>query len=417
MKKKFLIIGSLAFFHFLARAQPAKDSAQEKISKTEIELVYNHYIQDGNNSAVTGGIGTEKLTVYGPAINIKNTSGKHSLAFDLGTDIISSASTDKIDFVTSSASKRDARYHLNTTYERALLKHNISVFGGLGFSIESDYFSIASKLGLSKEDKKHLRSFSAQFQIFNDDLRWGRINIEYFRPVTLIYPSELRYKEWYNTYKRNSYNFKLGFTQAINKKNVLGLFPEMAYQQGLLATPFHRIYFTDSTESVEQLPGKRFKAALAFRLNSFAGGNIIFKNTINGYADNFGILAFSIENETALKLKPELTLLPNARFYMQKGSPYFAEYREHKSDEEFYTSDFDLSAFQTYNIGIGLKYSPFKYLGKRLAFNTSLFRYNYMYRSNNLSAHIFSLVLQTEYDKKKNAPRKDVKDIYKQLKY
>jgi hypothetical protein len=403
MKKKFLIIGSLAFFHFFAKAQPAKDSAQEKISKTEIELVYNHYMQDGQNSAVTGGIGTEKLTVYGPMLNIKNSAGKHSLAFNAGTDIITSASTDKIDFVTSSASKRDARYYLNTTYEKTLVKQNLAVYGGLGFSIESDYFSIASKIGLSKEDKKHLRSYSAQFQVFNDDLRWGRINIDYFRPVTLIYPSELRFKEWYNTTKRNSYNLKLGFTQVLNKRNVLGLFPEMAYQQGLLATPFHRIYFTDSTESVEQLPDKRFKGALALRLNSFVGGNIILKNTINGYADNFGIAAFSIENETALKLKPYLTLLPNARFYMQKASPYFAGYREHKSDEEFYTSDFDLSAFQTYNIGIGLKYSPFKYLGKKLAFNTSVFRYNYMYRSNNLSAHIFSLVLQTEYYKKKNA--------------
>ena len=109
MKKKIIIVSSLSFLQFFAHAQQVKDSAIQKINKTAIELVYNHYLQDGNNSAVTGGVGTEELTVYGPSINIKNTYSKSNLSFNLGADIISSASTDNIDFVVSSASAKDAR--------------------------------------------------------------------------------------------------------------------------------------------------------------------------------------------------------------------------------------------------------------------------------------------------------------------
>jgi hypothetical protein len=395
MKKRYLIIGSLAFMQFMANAQASRDSTKYKPNKTEIELVYNHYIQDGNKSAVTGGIGTEQLTVYGPALNLENSFGKNTLTFNLGADIISSASLDNIDFVKSSASKVSRRGYLIGNYSRQFEKQNLNINGGLGLSIESAYFSVSSNLGFTKSDKDKLRTYSAQLLIFNDDLRWGRLSAQYWRPVKLIYPVELRYKEWYDVFKRNSYNLKLGLTQIVNTRNTLAIFPEFSYQQGLLATPYHRIYFSDGTEAVEQLPKERYKGALALRLNTFVGGNVIFKNTIDGYTDNFGIEAFSFENETALKLKHFLTLLPNFRIYTQKGSRYFAPYKEHKTTETYYTSDYDLSSFQTYNIGIGFKYSPQEYLTKRFLFNDLIIRYNYLHRTNNLNAHIISLIIQT----------------------
>ncbi len=400
MKRKYLIIGALALSHFSGRAQVPVDTLKEKINKTEIELVYSHYIQDGNNSAVTGGIGTEKLTVYGPGLSIKKTIGNNSVAINAGADIITSASTDNIDYVMSSASRTDERIYLNTTFTHVFEKQNLSIYGGTGFSIESDYFSVGSKAGLIKEDKSRLRSYSVQVLLFNDDLRWGRLNPDYFRPVKLIYPVELRYKEWYDGHRRNSVNFKMGFTQILNKRNIIGIFPEIAFQEGLLATPFHRIYFSDGTEAVEQLPKRRWKEALALRLNSFAGGRVVLKNTVNSYADNFGILAFSLENETAIKLRHDLILLPNARFYSQTASAYFAPYSIHRSDEKYYTSDFDLSKMQTYNAGIGLKFFPYKYIKKRMIFNGMIFRYNFLYTSYNLTAHIFSVVFQTEFHKK-----------------
>jgi hypothetical protein len=408
MRKKYLIIGSLVFSHLFAIGQVSPDTLKEKISFTEIELVYNHYIQDGNNSAVTGGIGTEKLTVYGPGLTIRKTLVKNnSVALNTGVDIITSASTDNIDYVMSSASRTDTRTYANVIWEHTFEKPGLSVYGGLGFSIESDYFSIGTEIGVRKENKMKLRSYSVQFQMYNDDLRWGRENGNYLRPVKLIYPVELRFKEWYDNYRRNSYNLKLDFTQALNQRNIIGIYPEITYQEGLLSTPFHRIYFSDSTKAVEQLPEQRWKGALALRLNSFTGGKLILKNIINCYADNFGILAFSVENETAIKIKHDLYILPNVRIYSQTSSTYFAPHGTHKSNEKYYTSDFDLSQLQTYNAGIGIKFNPFKYINKRLIFNEMLIRYNFLCRSNNLTAHIISFVIQTGFHKKSSLSQSD----------
>lgn len=397
MKKISLIIGSLAFFQYFAFGQQAieKKSSEEKLKKTEIELVYNHYIQDGNNSAVTGGTGTEELKVYGPSLSIKRYSGKNKFTTKLGADIISSASTDNIDFVVSSASRLDARAYANVELSRAYEEKNLEVYGGLGMSIESDYLSIASKIGISKQDSSKLRTYAAQFQYFNDDLRWGRVNA-WIKELRLVYPSELRYQEWYNEYRRQSFNLKLGFSQIINKKNIVGIYPEFTYQKGLLATPFHRVYFADGGLGVEQLPGNRFKGALALKWNSFVKGNVILKNSFGLYADNFGVQAFSIANETVIKLSPIVSVLPNLRFYSQDGSPYFAGFNQHNSQETYFTSDYDFSTLSSYQAGMGMRYSPGDYLSKRFKFNSVLLRYSYYYRDNGLTAHIFSLAFRSE---------------------
>lgn len=399
MKKRYLLLGGLALIPSFVNSQPGNTTFADKVNKTQVDVVYNHYVQDGNNSAVTGGIGTEKLTVYGPSITINKIWTKNSFKFNFGSDIISSASTDKIDFVMSSASAVDARTYVNGVVEHQFEGSGISLYGGIGMSIESDYFSIGNQLGFVKDDKNNLAQYSVEFKMYNDDLRWGRLNGEEV-PLQLVYPEELRYKEWYDHYRRNSFNLKLGYTKAINKRSVVGIFPVISLQNGLLATPFHRIYFSDGTEAVEQLPDQRIKGSVALKLNHFSGGNIILKNTLNSYIDNFGITGFSVENETAIKLNPIWTLLPNARFYIQQGSQYFSPYEQNDPASEFYSSDYDLSSFQTFNLGMGFKFAPYGPMGEDAQFNTMIFRYNFMKRTDGLNAHIFSLSIQVEWDKK-----------------
>jgi hypothetical protein len=395
MKRKWLIIGSLACMQYFCLAQQAKDTEKFKPGKTEIELVYNHYIQDGNHSAVTGGNGTEELIVYGPSLSFKHSKGKNELSFNAGTDVISSASTGKIDFVVSSASVLDSRFYFKANYARQFEPNNFKINGGIGSSIESDYFSIHGHIGFTKNDKDNLRTFSVQFHFFDDDLRWGRINPDYYKPVKLIYPQELRDREWFDRYKRNSYHLNFAFTRILNKRNVLGFFPEFTLQKGLLSTPFHRVYFSDSTLLVENLPNHRYKGALAIRLNSFAGGMLIFKNSIDTYCDNFGILALSVENETAIKVKPFFSLLPNFKISTQKASKYFKHYREHEIGEPFYTSDHDLASATIYQAGIGFKYQTQSYQSKKSRSTIFILRYTYFFRTDFLKAHILSLVINT----------------------
>lgn len=389
----------MRFFAFTQAPNSSKEQSK-KINKTQINIVYNHYEQEGDNSAVTGGTGTERLTVYGPSLSLKKQWTNNAFSLKFGSDIISSASTDNIDSIVSSASAMDARTYIDASYEHDFKKKNLSIFGGVSGSIESDYFSIGNRLGLVKENKKKLSTYSLELNTYFDDLRWGRLDEGEWRPQKLIYPQELRDREWFDHYKRFSANLKLGYTKVINKRTILGVFPTFSFQQGLLSTPFHRVYFSDGSLSVEQLPDKRFKTTIALRSNHFVKGNIILKNTINPYVDNFGILGVAIENETALKLNAIWTLLPNARFYIQRESKYFAPFESHDPLSNYFTSDYDLSSIRTYNFGLGVKYAPFSKLGKRMHFNLMTLRYNFMYRSNGLYAHILSLSIQLERDKK-----------------
>ncbi len=403
MVKRYIIIGALIFAAFHLKSQES-DSIFKKqtINKTEIDFLYSHYIQDGNNSAITGGIGTEKLIVYAPGIILKSTfKEKNSIIVKAGADVISSASTDKIDFNVSSASILDTRTHLDVGYSRGFKNERLIISGGSGFSIESDYTSIPLNLGLIYTGKNQMRTYSVDILAFIDDLRWGRLSPDYKRPVRLIYPEELRPREWFNIHNRYSYNFKFGFTQVINKRNLLGIYPAFIYQHGLLSTPFHRVYFNNGDLKVENLPHQRIKGILGFKLNSFVGGNTILKNELDFYADDFGILGLAIANETVFKLNSIVSIAPFIRLYFQKSSKYFAPYREHSIEQDFYTSDYDLSKFNTYKAGINLRYAPFKYLSKKFAFNELQLRYSLTYRTNNLTAHIISFFINTSFESKK----------------
>src|SRR5579862_1696736 len=216
---------------FSSKAQVQDSSFQKKnLAKSDIEVVFSYYNQNGNHSAITGGIGTEKLSVYAPDINYSHTyKSADVLQINGGADVITSASLDNIDFVVSSASRHDVRTHINAGYSKHFSALNTDLELGTGASIESVYFSIPVSLTLNYVEPSAMRTYQFAFEAFFDDLRWGMLSPDHFHPVKLIYPVELRYKNWFNIYRRYSYNFKNAFTQVLNKRMILGLYPEVAY--------------------------------------------------------------------------------------------------------------------------------------------------------------------------------------------
>ena len=389
MNKKYLVIGGMIILTYLKKAK-AQDTSGVKVNLTEVEVVYGHYMQDGNHSAVTGGEGTEELTVYSPKVSVKKIKSRANYGFNAGVDIITSASTDKIDFVNSSASLHDARTYTDVFYGLMNKKENFSFNIGTGISFESDYLSTNAKAGVVFENEKKLRTYSADLKFYFDDLRWGRLSKGFFHPVGLIYPKELRNEEWFDTYRRNSYNLTLGLIQVISKRNILGLFSETALQKGLLATPFNRVYFEDGTVAVEHLPMQRWKEGVSLKWNHFLGGRTILKNQLNGYLDNFGIHSISLENETAVKITPFVLVKTNFRVYTQSASKYFQPFEQHQLSAKYFTSDFDLSTVQSYRLGLGTKILiPEK--SKPVVLSAVEVGYSFYHRSDGLEAHVFNV--------------------------
>ncbi|MCB0806288.1 MAG: DUF3570 domain-containing protein [Bacteroidales bacterium] len=391
MKRRYLVIGMLAMA--LKGKPQASDQPFQKreIPKTDIEVLFSFYNQDGDHSAVTGGTGTEKLNVYAPGFNLDFQKIKSKIGFSGGVDIISSASTDKIDFVESSASLVDHRVHADFDYAHQIGNKDMVAGVGTGMSFESDYFSIPVRASFNYTTPSKMQQVSAAASVYFDDLRWGRrVGPGITPPETLIYPSELRYKEWYNTHNRYTYNLKTGFEQVINKRLVAAIYPELIIQRGLLATPFHRVYFTNDSVRVENFPDKKTRFPIGAKARYFAGNKMVIKGGYNFYSDDFGITAHGIDLEIAVKVSPLVTLSPFVRGYSQTASRFFKPYGQHDPSSRYYTSDYDNSAFRSVKAGLGFRWAPFGYFSKNGIFNEVNIRYAAFFRSDGLSAHMVS---------------------------
>ena len=87
------------------QSNPNDNYKARALKLDEINFVSGYYSQNGNHSAVTGGIGTEKLSDLSNTFELKllkNTrSGiTHHFGFMMGFDTYTSASSDKIDTAT-----------------------------------------------------------------------------------------------------------------------------------------------------------------------------------------------------------------------------------------------------------------------------------------------------------------------------
>ncbi|MEL6591770.1 MAG: DUF3570 domain-containing protein, partial [Bacteroidota bacterium] len=362
-----------------------QDSLKKPI---EIDFLFHYYEQDGIHSAVTGGMGTEKLEDRAGKIVIKvPLDSVQSLRAQTDINHYTSASTDLIDSYVSSASRRDSRAFVQLAYQRQI-GAQYSAGGGAGMSIESDYISKSLAANWSWQSPDENRSLSLNAQAFFDT--W-----------IVIFPEELRAPGLVSvpTDRRRSFNLAANWGQVIGPKVQAAFGAELVVQQGLLSTPFHRVFFQDQTQGqIEKFPLWRFKYPIGMRLNWFATDWMVVRSYYRYYFDSFDIRAHSLRLEVPLKLHLSLTLLPYYRFHTQTAAYFFAPFGQHLAASDFYTSDFDLSAFQSHRLGMGLRFAPlyglarFRAGNQRVAMFKSLgLRYAYYTRSDGLYAHIFSL--------------------------
>lgn len=396
MKKRYVIIGLLASSLALGQRYAHGQYSKKKLHRTDVQAMFSYYTQDNNHSAVTGGLGTENLQVYAQDYSFTWSSDSiKSVNMQFGADIISSASTDNIDAVFSSASRKDFRIHASVGYDRNL-KNRWNMGFNTSASLESDYLSIGTGVSAGRQSEDQSREWSVALQAFFDDLRWRNPG----EPHILIYPDELRHIEWFDIYRRTSYNLSFSFYQTINRRMALGIYPGIVYQHGLLSTPFHRVYFTDDSERVENLPQNRFKLPLGAQLNMFLGKMWIVKTFYRFYWDDFGIAAHTIDIETPVKISDKLTLSPFIRFYTQTGADFFKPYARHNISQRYYTSDYDLSDFESYKAGLGFRYAPYN-AGRTWSFNEIELRYAWYKRSDGLLSHTITAFINIKKEKER----------------
>lgn len=396
MKKIVITVAALVMCLNVAKAQ-SDSTSNRKLKIDEVNFITSYYHQDGNNSAVTGGIGSEKLDDFGNSIDLQlsrfdKKNNKHTFGVELGIDVYSSASSDKIDPTTiSSASSKDVRISPSLNYLKENAKNNTALGGGVSFSQEFDYTSIGANVLFAKATKDKNREFSAKASVFLDT--WSVILPVELRNIETDY----KYKQGDNA-PRNSYNLALGLSQVVNQRLQVSILTDIGYQTGLLGTAYQRVYFGDNGNNAysEKLPDNRFKLPVGLRANYFLGDKFILRSFYRFYTDSWNLTAHTAELEIPYKITPFVSVAPFYRFYSQSGVDYFKPYKEHllSDNSEFYTSDYDLSKFTSHLFGLNFRMVSANGLMGVKKLNVVELRYSYYNRSTDLTSHLITLALK-----------------------
>lgn len=371
---------------------PTKVYKKRVLENTEVDILSSYYSQDGENAAVSGGKGTEELTDFTATYIISiPLNDDDILTIDAGISAYSSASSSNVDpfddgpadpfQASTGASSSDVWVNLNGSYSHSSDDRNTIWSANASLSNEYDYFSIGVGGSFTK--------------LFNEKNTELSINANaYFDTWTTIYAFELRpfaeggngldnslfanntltgntnYSPIFSEFAdkgRNSYSLGLGFSQILDKNVQGSLSLDLVQQQGLLSTPFQRVYFNDVeasfidnfqlADAIERLPDTRFKVAIGGRLNWYLNEFLSLRTYYRYYTDDWGIASHTASIEVPIKITNKFTLYPSYRFYNQTAADYFKPYQTALSTDEFYTSDYDLSEFSANQFGFGISYT------------------------------------------------------------
>ncbi len=485
--KKFLIL--IFCFPGLLLAQTNQDKEVKSkndtkvfkkrvLENTEINLLSSLYTQDGDNAAVTGGIGSEKLDNSASNISIVIPLNEDDiLSIDATVSAYSSASSsnlnpfsgasiggdddddegddDKDDdgggspvtgtpwVESSGASKSDTWVNAIIGYSHSSDDRNTTYDAHVGFANEFDYRSFGGGVGITKQFNKKNSELSIGTNLYFDTWRPeypteiktfiqenGNLERDFFSNVPILDQNgtpidKNSVNAWHpvnNTLienkGRNTYTLSMAFSQILTKRAQLSIFSDLTYQSGWLANPMQRVYFSDIdnfyigngeniknytnykntdvfqlADDIERLPHSRIKIPLGIRLSYYISEFFVFKSYYRYYSDDWGVKSNTLSVELPIKIGGKFTVYPDYRYYNQTKSTYFAPYEQHLSTDEYYTSDYDLSAFTAHQFGFGIKYNDVFTSAHiwKIGLKDVNLNYHYYSRSTGLQAHIISL--------------------------
>lgn len=472
-----LIVVAILMMPALFFGQADQNEYKKRVLETaEVDYVMSYYTQDGAHASVTGGIGTEKLQDITPTFIIAiPLNADDVLTIDAGISAYSSASSSNLDpfdasgasggyddddddddraaayagvsgtpwYASSGASAQDVWSGVTVNYSHTSDSRDFSWNTQASFANEYDYTSVGFGGGVSQQFNEKNTSVSLSGLVFLDN--WNpkypteidsyyeagsNLNNGFFGPIDILNQSgAIINKNDPNAWRpngglivdtaRRTYSGSFNFSQILSKNVQLLLSVDLVRQQGWLANPMQRVYFSDKPnfyvgnpasipnyetplntdvfqlgDDIERLPSVRTKLPLGARLNYYVNASLAVRTYYRYYQDDWGLASQTASIELPVKFGlGKFTLYPNYRYFTQTAVDYFAPYEGHLSTADFYTSDYDLSAFSSHQLGLGFNYTDLfaqlKFLG--FGFKSLDLRYNYYDRSDGLNAHITSM--------------------------
>lgn len=450
----------------------AKVYKKKVLENAEVEFLMSLYTQDGDNSAVGGGIGTEKLMDATPTIVISlPLNDDDVLTIDAGISAYTSASSSNINpfnstgasrggdddddrhsagtqnsaptgtpwLASSGASRSDVLTALHVDYSHSSDSRNFIWGSNASFSNEFDYTSIGFGGNITTLFNEKNTEIGIKGTVYLDQWRpiyptelheydrYGSnfLNQGYFSGVNVLNQNGAASSNYHpddftaiTNRGRNSYSVSFFLSQILSKRLQVALFFDLVKQEGLLSTPYHRIYFADKpnyyigesnyipvyttpqnrgvyqlADDIERLPSTRFKIPIGARLNYYINETFVLRTYYRYYTDDWGLEAHTANIDLPIRLNQKFSITPSYRFYTQNQVKYYAPYETHLSTETFYTSDPDLAKFKSDQYSLALNYNDIfnDFKISRFGLKNANIKFSHYDRTDGLKANIVSL--------------------------
>ena len=477
MKKITLILITLFSIASYSQEKTAEKTYKKRVlENTEVDFISSYYSQDGDNAAVTGGIGTEELTDIASTLTVSiPLNDDDVLTIDATISAYSSASSSNLDpfdasgasnnnghddddhdddnnssgsggspwVESSGASQSDAWVNLTANYSHSSDDRNTILDGNISVSKEYDYTSFGFGGSLTKLFNEKNTEIGVKANVYFDS--WQpvfpteidsyleanqNLNNGFFSGIEILdQDGDIVDKNGSNVWSplnntliedesRNTYSLSLSFSQIISEKAQFSIFADIIQQDGWLANPMQRVYFSDRdnyyignassisnytskentdvfqlADDIERLPDTRFKIPVGARFNYYINEVVSLRTYYRYYYDDWGISSHTASLEVPIKISDKFTIYPSYRYYNQTAADYFAPYEELVSTNEFYTSDYDLSKFNSNQYSLGISYTDI--FTKRRIWKLGLksvdLKYSNYERNTGLNSNIVSL--------------------------
>ncbi len=410
--------------HAFSQSSTDTSYKSKTLKLDEVNLVSGYYAQTADKSSVMGGRtdakGIGDVTDFANGIDlnfVKWNSDTRKNTFDLGLDVDYHTAASQA-YVDSNGHARNFGTRIYPTFNWTTENESKGTSFGLGayYSAEHHYYhSLGLNTSFSKKTN-HNGEFAVKLTTYLDKIKM--IKPSEFTPVdssnnnasdSIVYvttasgrTTEIIYnkngqlvgqtKNIIPSKSRNTFTAEFSFSQIFNQRMQGSIVMDLVEQTGYLGLPFHRVYFNNGKDTIENLPSQRFKLPIGFRLNYFLGDNIILRSYYRFYIDSWGLMSNTADLEVPIKITPFFSISPFYRYYQQTAAKYFAPYAQHKQDEQYYTSNYALAAFRSQSFGVGLRIAPPKGVLMQHLHSVEI-RYAHYTQTTDLVANAISLDL------------------------
>lgn len=181
-----------------------------------------------------------------------------------------------------------------------------------------------------------------------------------------------------------------GITQLLGPATLFTADLTLGYASGYLSDPYKRVLFDNVpyipgqpyTVWPENRPGHKFRQVAFFSLQHyFDKANGALEASYRFYHDDYGIYANTVSVQWNQKLGKYVTLSPLFRFYTQTAAYFYATHFPGDPDNQqtfplpnYYSSDYRLSALNSFTYGISLSVQVQEHLSLEVAYKRYVMR-------------------------------------------